>query len=373
MSNEIINYGKHYVDNEDIQAVIDVLENDPLSCGPHIKRFENDLKEYTGFKHCRVTNSGTAALHTALLVLKVGEFSKEDEIIVPCLSFIATASVVKYTGAKVVFCDIEKDTGLIDIDKLIPLINKNTKGIICVDYAGQSCNYDLLSKICNEFNLPLIIDACHSLGAINKDTKKYSNSIVCYSFHPVKHITTGEGGAILTNNEKWDIAAKHYINHGRHNVVGESRNIVSSVIGYNYRMPNINAALGITQLKKLDVKIKRLLEIAKRYRKEIKETKDLTHMKVKNIHVYHTFVIKVSDREKFMDEMLNKNIKCVVLYDAIYDLIPYETEKNEAIKNCQNMETIKYEIVSIPIYYGLNDEQVSYIINSVNEVVEGMK
>jgi perosamine synthetase len=351
----MINYGKHYIDDEDINEVVKVLKSDYLTTGPKVLEFESDLAAYTGYEFACAVNSGTAALHSALFAAGVGP---GDEVIVPSLTFIATANAVLYLGAKPVFADIKLDTLLVDINNVEKLITEKTKAVICMDYAGQKCNYKEFKALCMDYDLTLISDACHSFGATNINCKNAIADYTCYSFHPVKHITTGEGGAVLTNNYKSYKKIKAFINNGRYVDYG----MVANHIGYNYKLSDINAALGISQLKKIDKFIKRRLEISEKYNKEL----SYCRLKQVNTHVYHLYVIKLNVNVfNFLNNMLKHDIKCTCHYIPVYYHPVYSDYKELAAENCKNTEYIKDKIISLPIYYSLTDEQVDNVIKLV--------
>jgi dTDP-4-amino-4,6-dideoxygalactose transaminase len=354
---EMINYGKHYIDDDDTAAVTEVLKSEFLTTGPIIEKFEKQLTNYTGYKYAIVVNSGTAALHSALFAAGIGP---GDEVIVPALTFIATANVVLYLGAKPVFADIDPDTLLIDIDNVKKLITKNTKALICMDYAGQKCYYLEFKALCMDYDLTLISDACHSFGATNKHFDNQIAEYECYSFHPVKNITTGEGGAVLTNSYNSYKTIKAFINHGRYEHCG----MVSNHIGYNYKMPDINAALGISQLRKVKEFIKRRAEIAEKYNEEL----SYCSLKQININVYHLYVIKVTvNIFNFINNMAKNGIKCICHYMPVYYHPVYSDYKKLAAENCKNTEYIKDKIISLPIYYSLTDAQINKIIKLVKQ------
>lgn len=348
----MINYSKQLIDNADISAIIDVLKSDYLTTGPKVAEFEKELSKFTGYKYAVCVNSGTAALHCALHSCNI---QPGDEIIIPTITFVATANVVKYFDAVPILCDIDKDTLLIDIECIKGLITDKTKAIICVDFAGQLCNYEEIRKICDRYKLKFIADSCHAFNSISYIFKNQIPDYVCYSFHPVKHLTTGEGGAILTNDSMASDFMKYFRNHGR----TEDGKVVS--IGYNYRMSDISAALGISQLKKQVKKLTRIFQIVKKYDSELTVGK----LKKVNYHSYHLYVIFVNNRNKFIEYMKENGVNCVIHYQPIYELYQYENLKT-VNGYCHNTEEIKDKIVSIPLHCSLTDKDVNKIIDLVN-------
>jgi perosamine synthetase len=350
----MINYGKQYIDEDDIFEVVETLKSDYLTTGPKVEQFENKLVEFTGYKYACAVNSGTAALHCALFAAGIENF---DEVIVPAMTFIATANAILYQGGIPVFADIDKDTLLVDIDNIEKLITEKTKAIIVVDYAGQQCDYKKLKEICDKYNLILISDACHSLGCVTASENNQIADLTCYSFHPVKHITTGEGGAVLTNIPIHDSKMKAIRNHGRYG-------LESLHIGYNYRMPDINAALGISQMDKLNQFLLRRYDIADFYDDELNYC-SIKH--ISKLHSYHLYVIKVKNRKEFIKNMAGEGINCTVHYIPVYDHPFYKNYRDEAIINCKNTEMVKNEIVSLPIYYSFTDNEVKKVIDLVKK------
>jgi perosamine synthetase len=356
---KIINYGKQFIDDIDIFAVDKILRSDYLTTGPAVDKFENDLCEYTGYSYCSAVSSGTAALHCAMASLMLEKYS---EVIVPAISFVATSNCVLYQGCEPVFCDVDEDTLLIDINKIEALINKNTKAIIAMDYAGQRCDYSRIKEICIKYGLVFILDACHSLGnMISNETIPYPD-IICYSFHPVKHITTGEGGAALTNDDKLHQRMKSFRNHGRFG-------LEMVQLGFNYRMPDINAALGSSQLCSIDDFIERRRQVAIKYGFNLDPSIQLEQ---NDGHVYHLYVIKMKNRNKFIKYMRENDVICAVHYPPIYSQPYYKFNGYGHYKDlCPAAEKIKDLIVSLPMYYSLKDEEQDKVIKLVNEFMEG--
>jgi perosamine synthetase len=351
----MINYGKQYIDDDDIEAVSQILKSDFITTGPIIEEFEGNICNFTGYDYCSVVSSGTAALHCAMAALNI---KPGDEVIVPAMTFIATANAVRYLGGTPIFADVDLETLLIDIESIKNLITDSTIAVIAMDYAGQQCDYKELKKLCEEKGLFLIADACHSFGAIKSEDKNQLADLVCYSFHPVKHITTGEGGAVLSKIAFFDNKIKSFRNHGRY-----EHFIKSFDLGYNYRMSTINAALGISQLKKISSFLEKRKLIAQRYDKE------LSYCNLKKIHnhVYHLYVIKVRNRDLFIQNLNLEGINCVVHYSPVYEHPIYQEYFKESFLNCPNTEKIKKEIVSLPIFYNLTSNQQQDIIKAVKE------
>ena len=247
-------YGKQHIDLDDVIAVIKTLKSPFLTCGPKVKEFEKAICDYTGAKYCVAVNSATSGLHIAMLSAGI---QPEDEVITTPITFLASANCARYCGAKVVFADIEKETANINPEEIKKHITEKTKAVIPVHFAGQSCDMEEIQKIAKEHNMYVIEDAAHAIGSEYKGTKvgacKYSDMTV-FSFHPVKTITTCEGGAVTTNNEELYKKLLAYRSHGVHKE-GEMLHTWEyemRELGYNYRMTDIQAALGISQLKKLD-------------------------------------------------------------------------------------------------------------------------
>ncbi len=274
MKRNFIPYGKQFVDKADIMAVVEVLRGDWLTTGPMVETFEREISEYVGVKHAIAVSSGTAALHTAMFAAGI---EPGDEVIVPPITFAATANAVVYMGGIPLFADVQPDTLLIDPELVESKITPHTRAIIAVDYAGHPADYDELRRIADEYGLLLISDACHSLGAEYKGKKcGCLADITVFSFHPVKHITAGEGGMAVTNDDKLAERARRFRNHGIdsdfHKRASQGSWYYEMVdLGYNYRLTDIQCALGRSQLHKLDSFIANRRMIAKIYNREFLE------------------------------------------------------------------------------------------------------
>lgn len=264
----MIPYGRHFVEEDDIAGVVEVLRSDWLTTGPKVEHFERAFADLVSAKYAVAVSSGTAALHAAMFALGIGP---GDEVIVPAMTFAATANCVVFQGGTPVFADVDPETLLIDPLSVSDRITPKTKAIIAVDYAGQPCDYDALEAVAEGHNLTLVADACHSLGARYKERPAGSlASLSAFSFHPVKHITTGEGGMIATDDPKLAERMRIFRNHGittdhRQREKQGSWFYEMQELGYNYRITDFQCALGISQLRKLPGWIALRREIAIRY------------------------------------------------------------------------------------------------------------
>lgn len=380
-------YGFQTIDELDKQAVMDVLdENIFLTTGPKVTEFENKIKEYCNIDYAVAVNSGTAALHIAIASLGL---EKGDEIIVPTISFVATSNAVLYCNCNPIFCDIDPETMNIDDNKIEALITKKTKAIVCVDFAGQPCKYNKISMICKKHNLYLIEDAAHSIGTyINNDDKIKIGAfadVTTFSFHPVKSITTGEGGMAVTNNKKLYDKMKFF---GKHGITKDFKTRETTAthyyemieLGFNYRIPDILCALGISQLKKLDSFIHRRREIASIYDNKFSLFKNLfTPLKHKYKSARHIYVIKLHlnnltcDRDTIFKALTAEGIGVNVHYMPIH-LHPYYIKNvNTYIGLCPVAEQVYKEIITLPLFPLMTERDINDVINAVVKVVTYFK
>ncbi len=383
MEQKSIPYGRHHVTEEDIQAVHDTLLSDYLAQGPRVEEFEKKFAAYVGAKYAVAVMNGTAALHLSALALEVSEKSK---VITTPITFAASANCIRYCGGKVVFSDIDPQTALIDIpavEKLLQQAPAGTyQGIIPVDFAGYPVNMEQLRKVADKYGLWIIEDACHAPGGYFIDSSGEKQScgngkfadLTVFSFHPVKHITTGEGGIITTNNEALYRKLILLRSHG----ITKDPDLMSQndggwyyemqMLGYNYRLPEINAALGISQLKRAEAGIERRREIAKRYDEALSGVVESMKPSDSVGHAYHLYVIKVSGRKEVYDKLREKGIFSQIHYIPVHTL-PYYQSLGYKTGSLPHAEHYYEQCLSIPIYPTLTDEQVEYVIRTIKEVV----
>ncbi len=292
-------YGKQTIEQDDIAAVAEALLSDWLTTGPRVDEFENLFAQATSARHAVAVSSGTAALHAAMHAAEIGN-TESDEVIVPAITFVATANAAVYLGAKPVFADVAADTLLIDPEDVRRKITPRTRAIVAVDYAGQPCDYPALREIANEHDLKLISDACHSLGAsLNNKPVGCLADFTCFSLHPIKQITAGEGGMIVTDDSQAATTMKRFRNHGiqtdnraREKLVQHQYSMSS--LGFNYRLTDIQCALGISQLAKLSRFTRRRNEVAQLYRQLLEPLPFVQPLATRPglEHAYHLFVVR---------------------------------------------------------------------------------
>lgn len=378
---EAIYYGKQYIDEEDVKAVSEVLTSDLITCGPKVDDLEKKLCEITGAKYAIVLSNGTAALHVAAMAAGI---QKGDEVIVSAITFAASANCVLYCGGTPVFADIKPDTYNMDPKSLRKLITPKTKAVVAVDFTGQAVELDEIREICKEHQLILIEDAAHSLGT--KYQGKPVGSIAdmtTFSFHPVKTVTGGEGGAITTNDEelykKLHLLRSHGITKDPEEMVHESEGKwyqEQVTLGYNYRMTDFQAALILSQLHKLPAFSARRKEIVSMYdeafqdmpevfvQREIPESDTTRHLYILRL-VPETLTCT---RKEFFDALYAENTRPQVHYLPVYRH-PYYESLGYKKGLCPNAEKFYEEVMSIPLYYSLTDEDVKDVIKAVKKVV----
>lgn len=367
-----IPYGRQNIDEEDIKAVVDVLRSDYVTTGPMISEFERKVADYCGAKYAVAVANGTAALHAACIAAEIGT---DDEVITTPVTFVASSNCVLYCGGKPVFADIDSRTYNIDPDDIERKITEKTKAIIAVHLTGQPCNMDKINKIAKAHNLLVIEDAAHALGAEYKEQKIGSISdMTTFSFHPVKHITTGEGGMILTNREDLHKKLIKARSHGITRDIGEMDKCDGAwyyqqqMLGFNYRITDFQCALGISQMDKLDGFVAERKRIAEIYNKAFKDSSDITipYQEEGCNNSYHLYVIRVKNRKEVFDKLREAGIGVNVHYIPVYKQ-PYYQANGYIDVHCQNAEDYYSEALSLPIYPGLTKEEQGYVINKVLE------
>lgn len=373
-------YAKQWIDQDDIDAVVEVLKSDFLTSGPKINEFEQAIADTVGAKYAVAVSNGTAALHVAC---HAAGFKTNDEVITSPMTFAASANCVLYTGAKPVFADIDSKTYNIDPEDIIRKITKRTKGIIAVHYAGHPAQMDAISDIAKKYGLVVIEDGAHALGSsYNSKTIGGISDLTTFSFHPVKHITTGEGGIITTNDkslyEKMVLFRSHGITReiDRLNKYDGPWYYEQLSLGFNYRMTDIQAALGISQLKKLKFFIKRRQKIADMYNKGLASVEGIiTPHTMENVeHAWHIYVIRVTGmkRSDFVEKMLSRNISVNVHYIPVYNH-PYYKELGYEKGQCKNAEEIFEQLVTLPLYPAMEECDVEYVIDNVKDILDSYR
>lgn len=378
-------YGHQYIDDADVKAVAEVLQSDAITCGPKVAALEKRLCALTGAKYAVACSNGTAALHIAAMAAGVG---KGDELITTPITFAASANCGLYCGAKPVFADINPNTYNIDPKSVQEKITDKTRAVVAVDYTGQAVELDALLSICHEKDITLIEDAAHSIGT--KYNGKPIGSIAdltTFSFHPVKTVTSGEGGAVLTNREDLYEKLLLYRSHG---ITKEQRFYQNESdgpwyyeqidLGYNYRITDIQCALVLSQLDKLDMFSARRKEIVAQYNEAFSQIPELFVQQEipASDTVRHLYILRIVperltiDRKGFFEAMGAENICCNVHYIPVY-WHPYYEKLGYEKGICPNAEKLYNEMMSLPLYYAMTDKDVESVIMAVRKIVEYYK
>ncbi len=333
------------------------------------------MAAFAGARYGVAVSSGTAALHAAMQAIGIGP---GDEVIVPAITFVATANCVVYQGGTPVFADVEEATLLIDPEEVRQRITAKTRAIIAVDYAGQPCDYDSLRQIADEHHLYLVSDSCHSLGAEYRGRRVAEIAdLTVFSFHPVKHITTGEGGMVVTDQAELAEKMKHFRNHGiatDHREREKQRTWYYEMreLGFNYRLSDLQCALGVSQLRKLPEWLKRRHEIAAGYDQALAGLPVLPLEKAAWAkHAYHLYVIRIDaeksgvDRDTLFERMRSENIGVNVHYMPVYMHPYYRMRQIAGECVCPGAENAYGKILSLPIYQGMSDGDLARVVDSL--------
>ncbi len=374
MINKIVNYSHQSIDAHDLRAVSKTIKSGILTQGKEVKNFENNLKKYFSSKYASTVSSGTAALHLTSNALG---WKKNDFIVTTPLTFIATANSILYSHATPIFVDTNLDDYQLDLNQLETKLKKNKKikAVIAIDYAGNPCDWVNLKYLSNKFSFKLINDNCHALGAKYNGQKNYATKyadVVTQSFHPLKNITTGEGGAILTNNIRIFDKVNKLRNHGIES--SKSKNYWDKEVkelGFNYRLTEFQAALGTSQLTKVDYLIKKKQLIAKRYNKYFEEMEHIKTPPVRKncYHAYHLYPLLIDfkklnlDKSSLMNYFLKNNFRLQVHYKPIHTYSLYK--KLFKFKNNDFPASLKFfnNEISLPIFPGLTSDVQSKFID----------
>ena len=379
-------YGHQCIDEEDIKAVVNVLRGDYLTCGPKIAEIETRLCKVTHAKHAVVVSNGTAALHIACMAAGVGP---GDEVITTPITFAASANCAVYCGATPVFADINPETYNIDPDSIRAHITPKTKAVVAVDFTGQAVEIEKIRTFCDEYHLVFIEDAAHSIGTTyNGEPVGSLADMTCFSFHPVKTVTSGEGGAVTTNNkvfyEKLVLAHAHGITHEASQM--EEKDIEGPwyyemiAEGYNYRMTDFQAALLMSQLNKLERFSNRRKEIVAKYDEAFSKLPQIFVQKTipQSDTTRHLYIIQLKldklncTRRQFFDAMAAENVQCQVHYVPVY-WFPFYQHKGYKKGLCPKAEEMYKGIMSIPLYPALTDQDVDDVIHAVTKIVNYYK
>lgn len=374
-----IPYGRQNIDQNDIDAVISTLQSDYLTQGPKVNEFESKFAEYVGAKYSVAVSNATSGLHLSILALGL---KKGERVITTPITFAASANCVRYAGGEVWFADIDPDTYLLDINSVKELIESYPegffKGIIPVDFAGLPVNMEDFRELANSHNLWIIEDACHAPGGFFLDSKLNKNlcgngnyaDIGVFSFHPVKHIACGEGGMLTTNSkelyEKLMLLRTHGItknnlqeNHGYWYYEMKE-------LGFNYRLTDFQAALGITQLEKNNIGLKRRNEIAATYKKEFLGKLKFQYLPQDTYNAHHLFIIEVENRKEMYDFLHSKGILVQIHYIPVHTM-PYYKNIGYSDAVLVHSENYYSKCISLPMYPTLTEKEQNYVINKVLE------
>lgn len=372
-----IPYGKHCVLEDDIEFVVETLRSDYLTCGPKVNDFEKKIAEIHNAKYAVAFCNGTAALHAAYYALDV---NVGDEIITSPITFAATANAAVYCGGKPVFSDISMDTYCLNPEAVRKMINCNTKVITPVAFAGYPVDLKTFREIANENKCKLLYDAAHGIGSMRSGDfgMQYIDAAIL-SFHPVKHIACGEGGMVLTNDDKIYKKLMLFRTHGIIKNVSQDNDSDGGWyydmidLGYNYRMSDIAASLGLSQLKRLDSNLNKRRIIAGKYDEAFKEMSEIktppTVYDFSDLHSFHLYVIRVENadvRRRLYDYLHLKGILVQVHYIPIYHFTYYQKKYGYVANDYPNAEEFYNTCLSLPIFHSMNDEQQEYVIESIN-------
>jgi len=375
-------YSKQSIDQCDIDSVLKVLRSGWLTTGPVVQQFEDAVAKHVAADHAVSFSNGTAALHAAVAT---AGFGPGDEVIVPAITFVATANAVVYAGAKPVFADVDPETLLMDPQDVMRKISKRTRGIITMDYGGQPCDYPTFKKIAEQNQLVLIADSSHSLGA-----RSFGRPIpdwvdmACYSFHPVKPMTTCEGGMVVTARPDYATQLKTFRNHGittdhHQRAIDGTCHYDMQSLGFNYRLSDVHCAMGISQLAKLDGWQSQREQIAAAYHQQLGSITGVKPLQVASgaIHAHHLFAVRWSEsatgvsRDSAITQLRESGIRANVHYRPVYDHTFYKNYfENRKLHACPNADAAFPELISLPIFPAMTDEDVTRVVTSLRLIID---
>jgi len=392
----MIPYGKHFIDDEDIKSVVDVLKSGHLTQGPMIEKFEKEFANYVGAKYAVAVSSGTAGLHIANLSLGL---SPESSLVTSPITFVASANSARFVNAKVLFADVEENTINLSPLKLEEVVNskENIGAIMPVHFAGLPCSMKQIKSIADSINVPIIEDAAHALGSKYQTGErvgscKYS-SMTVFSFHPVKIIASGEGGMVTTNNEEIYVNLLRYRSHGINKL---DDNYINSKLaysdggfnpwyyemqdlGFNYRITDIQSALALSQLKKIDSFVDKRRKLAQRYDQFFNNLKNVIpiHQEYRDISSHHLYVLRIDfksmkiSRRNFMEALRSMGVGSQVHYMPV-PMHPYYESLGFDVKNYPNSLNYYHDALSIPLYFDLSLAEQDYVMNSIKHIINSL-
>ncbi len=376
MSAKEIPYSRQWIEPEDLEAVTRVLTSDLLTTGPMVERFESALSKYVGSRWAVAFSSGTTALYSLLKCVGLGP---GDEVIVPSFTFVATASAVVHTGATPIFADVDPGTLLLDPSSVQDRITVRTKAMIAVDYAGQPCRYDELRSIAERHGLLLIADACHSLGAKYRGRRVGAVAdATVFSFHPVKPVTTGEGGAVTTNDGLLQERLRRIRNHGIDREYSRrtlEENFAYDVLeaGWNFRITDFQCALGLSQLQRCEIGLQRRNAVATFYRQALQHLDLFRPLVCRSevVHAYHLFVVRISPeangptRSQVIDVLAHQGVRTNVHYPPVHLFTFFRERYGTKPGLCPQAEQAYQEVLSLPIFAAMTSGEACRVMEAL--------
>jgi perosamine synthetase len=372
-------YGRQWIEEEDIEAVAQVLRSDWITTGPRVPAFEEAVARFVGAREGVAVSSGTAALHAAIYASGVGD---GDEVVVPAMTFASSANAVVFEGGTPIFADVDPDTLLLDPTEVERRLTPRTRAVMAVDYAGQPCDYEVLREICRSHDLTLIADACHALGAAYRGQRVGTLAdLTAFSFHPVKHITTGEGGMVMTDSSERATRMRTFRNHG---ISSEARarerqaawHYEMVELGYNYRLTDFQCALGMSQLTRLEDWLARRRALAAHYDQSLADLDGVTPLMVREDveHAYHLYVVRVAGgaegrRDAAFHAMRARGIGVNVHYIPVH-LHPFYREQFGTGEGQLPVSEQAYEeILTLPLFPRMSEADVDEVVTALTEAL----